>query len=127
MEDSILKTTKKILGIDASYTAFDLDIITHINMVFTTLHDLGVGPDEGFFIESDEANWVDYELDPLQRNAVKTYVFLQVKLAFDPPQTSFHINALQEQIRELGWRLNTRRENVEWTPPTPPTEPAPIW
>lgn len=124
MEDSILKTTKKILGIDEAYTAFDLDICTHINMVFTTLHDLGVGPPEGFFIESDEALWVDYELDPLQRNAVKTYVFLRVKLAFDPPQTSFHINAIQEQVKELEWRLNTRRENVEWQPPAPSSSPS---
>ncbi|HMT68905.1 MAG TPA: hypothetical protein PKD16_02020 [Saprospiraceae bacterium] len=123
MEDSILKTTKKILGIDAAYTAFDLDIITHINMVFTTLHDLGVGPPEGFFIESDEANWVDFELDPLQRNAVKTYVFLRVKLAFDPPQTSFHILSLEKQVQELEWRLNVRRENVAWVPPSSPSLP----
>ncbi len=123
MEDSILKTTKKILGIDAAYTAFDLDIITHINMVFTTLHDLGVGPPEGFFIESDEANWVDFELDPLQRNAVKTYVFLRVKLAFDPPQTSFHILSLEKQVQELEWRLNVRRENVAWIPPSSPSLP----
>ena len=123
MEDSILKTTKKILGIDAAYTAFNLDIITHSNMVFTTLHDLGVGPPEGFFIESDEANWVDFELDPLQRNAVKTYVFLRVKLAFDPPQTSFHILSLEKQVQELEWRLNVRRENVAWIPPSSPSLP----
>ena len=123
MEDSILKTTKKILGIDAAYTAFDLDIITHINMVFTTLHDLGVGPPEGFFIESDEANWADFELDRLQRNAVKTYVFLRVKLAFDPPQTSFHILSLEKQVQELEWRLNVRRENVAWVPSSSPSLP----
>lgn len=124
MEDSILKTTKKILGIDESYTAFDLDILTHINMVFTTLNDLGVGPLEGFMIVDDQANWEEYESDRLQCNAVKTYVFLRVKLAFDPPQTSFHINALQEQIRELEWRLNTRRENVAWVPPVPSSSPS---
>lgn len=124
MEDSILKTTKKILGIDASYEAFDLDIITHINMVFTTLNDLGVGDVLGFMIMSDEEKWQDFESNLLQQNAVKTYVFLRVKLAFDPPQTSFHINALQEQIRELEWRLNTRRENVAWQPPAPSSSPS---
>lgn len=123
MEDSILKTTKKILGIDESYTAFDLDIITHINMVFTTLNDLGVGDPLGFMIMSDEEKWQDFTMDVLQQNAVKTYVFLRVKLAFDPPQTSFHINSLEKQVQELEWRLNVRRENVAWVPPSSPSLP----
>ncbi len=126
MEDSILKSTKKILGIDAAYQAFDLDIITHINSVFTTLNDLGVGPLEGFMIEDDTATWLGYEPNPLQRNAVKTYVFLRVKLLFDPPQTSFHIQAMNEQIKELEWRLNVRREGESWVPPVSPSSPSPL-
>lgn len=123
MEDSILNTTKKILGIDAAYTAFDLDIITHINMVFTTLNDLGVGDPLGFMIMSNEEKWQDFTMDVLQQNAVKTYVFLRVKLAFDPPQTSFHIASLEKQVQELEWRLNVRRENVAWVPPSSPSLP----
>lgn len=123
MEDSILNTTKKILGIDAAYTAFDLDIITHINMVFTTLNDLGVGDPLGFMIMSDEEKWQDFTMDVLQQNAVKTYVFLRVKLAFDPPQTSFHIASLEKQVQELEWRLNVRRENVAWVPSSSPSLP----
>lgn len=124
MEESILKTTKKILGIDAEYKAFDLDVITHVNMVFTTLNDLGVGPPAGFMITGDDETWDQFEIDILQQNAVKTYVFLRVKLAFDPPQTSFHIQSLNEQVKELEWRLNTRREDKEWVPPS--SSPSPL-
>lgn len=124
MEDSILNTTKKILGIDASYTAFDLDILTHINMAFTTLNDLGVGDVLGFMITDETDTWQDFTMDLLQQNAAKTYVFLRVKLAFDPPQTSFHLNSVQEQIRELEVRMNTRRENTEWQPPAPSSSPS---
>lgn len=121
MEDSILKSTKKILGMDPGYTPFDLDVLTHINSVFSTLHDLGVGPVEGFAVEDDSATWTQFEPNVIQRNAIRTYVFLRVKLLFDPPQTSFNINAIQEQIKELEWRLSVRREGATWVPPVEPS------
>ena len=124
MEDSILTSTKKILGMDEGYTAFDLDILTHINMVFTTLHDLGVGPDTGFMIEDKTKTWTEYTDNELQRNAVRTYMFFRVKLAFDPPQTAHLVNALNEQIKELEWRLNVRREGESWEPPVQPSSPS---
>lgn len=121
MEMSILNSTKKILGIASDYTAFDLDIITHINTAFSTLTQLGVGPSAGFMIEDDTALWTDFiGVDP-QLNSVKSYVFLRVKLLFDPPTTSYLINASQDQIRELEWRLNSHREETEWSDPNPPT------
>lgn len=123
MEDSILKSTKKILGLDESYDAFDLDIMTHINSVFATLNDLGVGPVNGFMITGADEKWTDFEPNELQRNASKTYTFLRVKLLFDPPQTGFHITAINEQIKELEWRLNVRREGVSWEPPLSPSLP----
>ena len=88
MEQSILISTKKILGIAEDYTVFDLDIITHINTAFSTLTQLGVGPADGFMIEDDSALWTDFDPvdDNLNYNAVKSYVFLKVKVAFDPPQ-----------------------------------------
>lgn len=106
MELSILTSTKKILGIDESYEAFDLDILTHINSVFSTLAQLGVGPENGYMIEDKADLWTDFLLDDLKINNVKTYVFLRVRLLFDPPATSFHLTALNEQIKELEWRLN---------------------
>lgn len=110
LSNSILTSTKKILGLDESYTAFDLDVITHINSVFTTLHQLGIGPVEGFMIEDSAPIWADFLGDDPRLNAVKTYVYLRVRLLFDPPATSFTITAFEKQIQELEWRLNVHRE-----------------
>ena len=110
MDDSILNSVKKILGIASDYDAFDTDIIIHINSVFSTLNQLGLGPDEGFMIEDDSASWEDFLLDDMRLNAVKTYVYLRVRVLFDPPTTGFTLTAIQEQIKELEWRLNVVRE-----------------
>lgn len=131
METSILTSTKKILGLDADYTAFDLDVITHINSVFSTLTQLGVGPVAGFMIEDETADWSDFiPIDDIQYNSVKTYMYLRVRMLFDPPSTSFVIAALNEQIKELEWRLNVHREETGWVdpdPPGPPEPPYPWW
>lgn len=123
METSILKSTKKILGIAEDYTVFDYDIITHINTAFSTLTQLGVGPDQGFMIEDETPTWTDFIGDDIQYNAVKTYVFLRVRMLFDPPQTSYLISAMNEQIKELEWRLNVHRETTEWVDPDPDLRP----
>lgn len=120
MEQSILISTKKILGISEDYTAFDLDIITHINTAFSTLTQLGVGPAEGFMIEDDAAVWNDFIVDDLQYNSAKSYVFLRVRQLFDPPTTSYLITAFEKQIQELEWRLNVHREETGWVDPDPP-------
>lgn len=122
MSDSILTSVKKILGIDDDYTAFDLDIITHINSVFSTLHSLGVGPELGFAIEDKTAVWSDFLGGDLRLNSVKTYMSLRVRLLFDPPATSFHIQAMNEQVREFEWRINSQRESVSWVSPDPLAE-----
>lgn len=124
MENSILKSTKKILGIAADYTVFDLDVITHINTAFSTLTQLGVGPAEGFMIEDDTAVWTDFITDgDLQYNAVKSYVYLRVRQLFDPPSTSYLITAVNDQIKELEWRLNVHREETGWVDPNAPPLP----
>ena len=114
MSDSILDSTKKVLGIEATYTAFDLDIMMHINSVFSKLHQLGIGPDEGFEIEDSVAVWGDFFGTEKKLNGVKTYVYLSVRLLFDPPTTSFAISAVQEQVKELEWRLNVYREGEKY-------------
>jgi len=119
MEQSILTSTKKILGIAENYTAFDLDILTHINAAFSTLTQLGVGPAAGFMIEDENAEWYDFiENDP-QLNTVKSYVFLKVRQLFDPPTTSYLIASMERQIQEFEWRLNASRETTEWVDPDP--------
>ena len=110
MEESILVSTKKVLGIDAGYESFDLDIVTHINAAFSVVNQLGVGPDDGFFITDETAVWGDLSLPDNQLNLVKTYVYLRVRMVFDPPGTGFLIEAMKNQIKEYEWRLSTFRE-----------------
>ncbi len=119
MEQSILISTKKILGISADYTVFDLDIMTHINTAFSTLTQLGVGPPTGYMIDDVSDLWVDFIGNDLQLNSVKSYVFLRVRQLFDPPATSYLIQSFDRQIQELEWRLNTRREETQWVNPNP--------
>lgn len=118
MTDSILNDIKKALDIDPSYTAFDPDITMHINSVFSTLNQLGIGPEEGFEIADSSTGWTDFLGGNPKINSVKTYITLKVKLAFDPPAYSFHISSLEKQIEEYEWRLNTYRESYAWVDPT---------
>lgn len=106
MEESILLSIKKLLNIPTDYDYFDTDIIIHINTVFMTLNQLGVGPVEGFIIEDDSTTWNDYLTDPTKLQAVKTYIYLKVRLIFDPPQSSAHIEAIKHSISEYEFRLN---------------------
>ena len=115
MEESILKSVKKILGLGNTYTVFDMDIVMHINMAFSILNQLGVGPDAGFSIEDETALWSDYVLLSGQEpslHLVKTYVFLKSRMLFDPPTTSFAIEAMNRQIEQYEWRLNVAREEI---------------
>lgn len=110
--ESILTSIKKLLGIAEEYTHFDNDIIMHINSVFTTLTQLGVGPSEGFFIEDDSTYWTDFIEDMTKIQAVKTYIYLKVKLVFDPGSVgSSTLAAYERQISELEWRLNMIAES----------------
>jgi len=119
MEESILTSIKKVLGLAADYTEFDEDVLLHINSVFSTLAQLGVGPVGGFMIEDDTSTWDEFIGEDLEYNAVKTYVCLRVRLLFDPPTTSYLIDAINNQIKELEWRLNVKREETGWVDPDP--------
>lgn len=111
MEESILITIKKMLGMSADYKSFDTDVITHINSVLFTLNQLAVGPDNPACITGDSEKWIDIfgELDNF--HAVKTYIYLKVRILFDPPANSTLLKALQEQAAEYEWRLNVQAES----------------
>lgn len=111
MEDSILKTVKKIVGLSAEYTPFDLDVLTFTNTAFSVLNDIGIGPNDGFFIEDETATWDQFGVTPVQLHLVKTFVCLKVRTLFDPPTTSFLIEAMQKQLDEYLWRLSVIRDN----------------
>lgn len=120
MNNSILTTTKKALNLAEEDIAFDMDIIMHINSVFSDLNQLGVGPDLGFMIEDESTTWDAFLGSDPRLNHVKTYVYLRVRMLFDPPQTGFHTQAMQEQITKLEWMLNVQREETEWVNPLLP-------
>jgi hypothetical protein len=105
MEDSILISTKKILGISEDYTPFDLDVITHINAAFSVVNQLGVGPVEGFHIEDDTATWSQLELPQRQLNLVRTYIYLKTRILFDPPTLGYLVESLNKQLAEHEHRM----------------------
>lgn len=124
METSILNTVKKLLGIDVSYTAFDLDVITHVNSAFSVLTQLGVGPTNGFMITDEVLTWDDLGLDVDILGLVRTYVCLKTRSLFDPPTTSFALDAMDKQLKEYEWRISTYRETTDsdWPPPVGDTD-----
>ena len=110
--ESILDSTKKYLGLGADYDVFDQDIMMHINAVFVNLQQLGIGPAEGFAIENAEATWDAFLGTQPLLNPAKQYMFFKVRLAFDPPPTSFHISSLEKQIQELEFRMTVTRDEL---------------
>lgn len=104
--ESILTSIKKLLGISEDYTQFDNDLIMHINTVFLNLTQLGVGPEEGFSIQNENDAWSDFIDNNTQLQAVKSYMYLKVKLLFDPPLSSSVIESMNRMIAELEFRLN---------------------
>jgi hypothetical protein len=117
MDNSILRSTKKILGIDPSDDTFDLDIITFINSALSTIQTLGLG--QGFQIVDESATWQDFTTNEDWLGLIRTIVYLRVRMLFDPPNTSYTQQAMANQIAELEWRLNVSREDVEWVDPAP--------
>jgi hypothetical protein len=122
LEQSILRSTKKLVNIDMDDPSFDHDVITHINTAFFHLHQLGVGPQAGFAIEDEQAKWSDFlgEGAPTPLiSAVKTNVALRVRAIFDPPTLPHVMKAMESQITESDVRINTLREETEWVHPDP--------
>lgn len=113
ISESILESTKKVLGLEPDYTAFDVDVTMHINSVFSILHQMGIGPSDGFAIEDDTPVWTDFLSDVMPLNNVKSYVYLRVRMLFDPPATSFLLEAMNKQIDEFTWRISTYRESLQ--------------
>lgn len=105
MNESILDSIKKLLGPGEDYDHFDQDIIMHINSVFSILYQLGVGA-KAFTITGSNETWSDYLDDWTNLNDIKTYIYLRVKMLFDPPSSGTVMEALKENLRELEWRIN---------------------
>lgn len=109
---SILTSIKKSLGIEEDYEQFDPDIIMYINSALMNLNQIGVGPEAGFMIEDKTATWEEYLEARTDLYAVQTYIYLKVRLIFDPPQMGYLVDAINKQIDELVWRLNVQAEGL---------------
>lgn len=105
MSSSILNDVKHTLGLLPEDTAFDLDIMMHINSAISNLTQLGVGPIAGFTVTGPEQQWSDFA-DDARINSVRSYIYLKVKLIFDPPGTGFVTASMERQIQELEYRIN---------------------
>lgn len=117
MENSILKSTKKMLGLAEDYTAFDHDVTVHINSALGDLNQMGVGPVDGYEIDdTGDQEWDAFATEGVTGpilNSVRSYVFLRVKMLFDPLQfTGAMKDAAEEQIRKLEWRLTMASEAI---------------
>lgn len=110
INESILTSIKKLLGVSESCTDFDPDIIIHINTALMILNQLGIG-ENGYIIEDKENTWDEFVKDTDKFSAIKSYVHLKVKLLFDPPLNAALVEAMQQYIIELEWRLNVRAES----------------
>jgi hypothetical protein len=133
MTDSILLSTKRTLGLADDYEVFDQEIILHINSVLgTTLNQLGIGPDLGFMITGPEETWEEF-IGPgpngvgneIRYNMVKSYMYLRIRMLWDPPSVGYVVTEWREQIKEMESRLNIMREDIVY-PYVPPPPPEPF-
>lgn len=109
---SILDSVKSLLGIASDVTAFDVDIIIYINSVFSALNQLGIGPEETLVISDGTSEWSSFSTDPFIVGLARTYVYLRVKLLFDPPVSSTATEAINKVASEFEWRMYAACENA---------------
>lgn len=115
-DNNILQSVKSVLGgglVSYADGAFDFQLMLHINSVFVILNQLGVGP-SSIFVADQNSTWNDFLVDSsVDLNLVKSYMYLRVRLLFDPPSSSFVLDAIKEQIKEFEWRLNVQVDPVQ--------------
>ena len=112
MTESILTSIKKLLGLTEEDESFDEDLIMHINSVFTILNQLGVGPNEIYSIDNTEDTWTEFTNNGIEMKMVRSYMYMKVKLMFDPPSNSFTVKSMEAQVQEYEWRLKTMAEEI---------------
>ena len=113
MEESILVTIKKLLGLDVDYTPFDTDLIVLINSALMTLNQAAIGPKSGFRITGMSENWSDFLTNRVLVEGAKEYVYLRVKIIFDPPSSGTVMEAIKSTTQEVLWRLIAQAESAE--------------
>lgn len=109
--ESILQSIKKLLGIQPEYTAFDQDILIHINTVFAMLNQLNIGPPEGFYVADENVTWDSY-ITSFNLTMIRTFVYLKVKLIFDPPSSTAVIESINRTLGEIEFRLYVEGDQI---------------
>ena len=110
--ESILDSIKIMLGNSVDDTNFDAELIMFINGALAIINKLGVGP-TGYKISNNSNTWDEFLGDRTDLEEVKTNVYLRVRLAFDPPQNSFLVASIKEQIVESTWYIELyHKENT---------------
>ena len=110
--DSVLDSVKKMLGVDLVDDSFDMELIIFINDVFSKLNQLAVGPTTTYVIDDRLDKWTDFLLDRADLNMVRTYMYLQVRITFDPPTNPSLLENMMKRIQEYEWRLNVQAEQA---------------
>ena len=110
--DSILASIKERIGVAEDDDSFDVDIIDLINSAFADLNDIGVGPSDGFSISDDKDIWDDFVEDVRILSSVKDFVYLTVKLTFDPPTQTSLLTSMENRLKKLEWRLNVKCDST---------------
>jgi len=121
VEQRILVSVKKVLGLPEADTSFDIDITMHINSALARLNQLGIGPAEGFMIEDATVTWDAFVGGDPRLSQIRTFTYAYVRLLFDPPATSYALTSMEKQIEKLEWLLNVQREGQSWIDPSLPT------
>lgn len=136
MAESILTSTKAALDVPEAHTAFDVQITLFVNSVLSRLAQLGVGPSSGYRITDKTQTWEDFMGDDPRLNSAKSYMFLRVRMMWDPPEIGFVLTAFKEQIKEEEWRLVEMANEIKFqeavtagggTPDSPVTEEQLVW
>ena len=122
--DSILNSIKKSLGIPSDYSEFDEDVMMHINTSFLTLNQIGAGPKDPFSISDEKATWEDFYEGAIDLEAVKTFIYLNVRLIFDPPANSFVVDSMRKTMDELQWRICSQTDTARNLDPENPDVPS---
>lgn len=111
MDESILDSIKRRLGLSTDYIPFDKELIGFINSAMSILTQYGIGPKKGYQIEALNDTWEDYLGDKVvQRGLAEEYIFLYVKQAWDPTGSDTISNVITERLKELTYRLILQAE-----------------
>lgn len=119
---SIVESIKEALGLAKDYNPFDPELIMHINSVLGDLHQLGVGPEPGFEVTGPDETWNHFLGGDKRLNMVKSYVYLSVRMLWDPPSVGYVLTSIEKKLEKMEWRITTAQDDITYPLPPDSTE-----